>query len=567
MILALFGSAFTVASCWGAGSLAAPREQSGALRFVVGAAVLSLAVFLLAAMHLANVWAFAVLGAVALAGAFWLVRNSRPRVSSSASWTLWILAPFFAWYLIYALAPEASPDGSGYHLGLVRRYFEHGQLLRITTSMYASLTQGLEMLFLMAYSFGRNAVDGGSAAAVVHLAFLAALAKLLTDFDPRVGWAAAAIVVASPVVAIDAASAYNDVALACVLFALFVLLEREDANPWLVGLLAGFAFGIKYTGIVALPYALARCRKPAVLAGALLTIAPWMVKNWVFVANPVAPFFNRVFPNDFMRASTEDRYRAAMRDLGGGIGWDTPLEVTVRGGKLQGILGPAFLLTPVALLAVRQPEGRRLLLAGTIFALPWFVNLGTRFLIPAVPFFALALVSALGSLTNSRVVLAGLAAVQMVAAAPAAVDRYAAPYVWHMAEVPWRAALRLEPPDAYLRKRLGETYQIARMIDATVPAGCRVYTAWPLPDAYTGREILLDYTAALNNRLSDALATGRPESAAEFRNAGVTWLLLHREEKAAAEFAAHSEAWGAQLVAESGAGRLYRMEGKCFGSD
>ena len=539
--------------------MVARREPSQALRFVIGAAVVSLAVLALATVHLANLWSFAVVGTAALAAA-WILRDAvtvpRPTL------LLALFAPFFIWYLVYALAPEASPDGSGYHLGLVRRYFEHDGLVRITTSMYADFSQGVEMLFLMAYAFGKE-----PAAAVVHLSFLAVLATLLIGFDRKSGWAAALLVVASPVVAIDAASAYNDVALACVLFALFVLLERGEVNPWVIGLLAGFAFGIKYTGIVALPYALVRCRKPAVLAGALLTMAPWMGKNWVFVGNPVAPFFNRVFPNEFMRASTEDQYRKAMRNYNGAsIGLDTPLEVTVRGGVLQGIAGPAFLLLPVALFAWREPAVRRLLAAGVVFGLPWFANLGTRFLIPSLAFFALAIAVALGSLRPGRLLLSTLAGVQMIAAAPAAIDRYAAPYVWHIAEFPWKAALGIEAQDVYLRRRLGETYDLARLIDRTVPVGCRVYTAWPLPEAYTGREILLDYTAALNNRLSEALATGNPEAAAEFRNAGVTWLLLHKDEKAGILFADHASDWGAKLAAASGAGRLYTMEGKCFGS-
>ncbi len=561
--MALFGSVFTMASCWGAGCVVARRESSVAIRFVLGAAVMSLAVFVLAMVHLTNTWTLSALGIAALVlGCKLRIHPNSAATKRPPLWMIAIFVPFFIWYLIYALAPEASPDGSGYHLGLVRRYFEHDGLVRITTSMYASLTQSVEMLFLMAYTFGR-----GPAAAVVHLAFLGALAASLIGFDKRSGWAAAMLLVASPVVAIDAASAYNDVALASVVFALFVLLEREDANPWLIGLLAGFAFGIKYTGIVALPYALFRCRKPAVLAGALLTMAPWMAKNWVFVENPVAPFFNRIFPNDFMRVSTEDKYREAMRHYNGGsIGFDTPLEVTVRGGILQGIAGPAFLLLPVAFLAWRDPAIRRLLAAGVVFGLPWFANLGTRFLIPSLAFFALAIAASLVTFRHGRILMAGVAAVQMLAAAPTAIDRYAAAYVWHIPDVPWRAALGIEAEDSYLRKKLGATYDLARLIERTVPVGCRVYTAWPLPEAFTGREILLDYTAALNNRLAEALASGMPAAAAEFRNAGVTWLLLHKDEKAGIQFANHASEWGVNLAAESGAGRLYKIEGKCFGS-
>ena len=66
------------------------------------------------------------------------------------------------------------------------------------------------------------------------------------------------------------------------------------------------------------------------------------------------------------------------------------LELTVRGAKLQGLLGPIFLITPLGFLAWRRRWGKPLLLAGLFCALPWMANAGTRFLIPALVFWSLA---------------------------------------------------------------------------------------------------------------------------------------------------------------------------------
>src|SRR4029079_17019384 len=71
--------------------------------------------------------------------------------------------------------------------------------------------------------------------------------------------------------------------------------------------------------------------------------------------------------------------------------WTLPLEVAYRGGRTGGIIGPVFLFVPVALLALKYRAGRRLLVAGLIVLATYLVNVGTRFLIPALPFFSLAM--------------------------------------------------------------------------------------------------------------------------------------------------------------------------------
>src|SRR5436305_1469064 len=89
------------------------------------------------------------------------------------------------------------------------------------------------------------------AAAVSLLAFLCALALLLVSYGRRFGYPhggifAAILVFASPIVGLNAVSAYNDVALATCIFAVFYLIqvEREETAPntlLVIGLLSGFA--------------------------------------------------------------------------------------------------------------------------------------------------------------------------------------------------------------------------------------------------------------------------------------------------------------------------------------
>ena len=134
-------------------------------------------------------------------------------------------APYAVLYFFNALAPEISPDGSTYHLGLVARYLREHGFHRLTNDLHASFSQAVEMLFLFAFAFGRH-----SAAALVHFAFLVVLATLVLLYARRfdrmpAGVCAALFVFASPMFGVDGSSAYIDVAVACIIFGLFYLLE------------------------------------------------------------------------------------------------------------------------------------------------------------------------------------------------------------------------------------------------------------------------------------------------------------------------------------------------------
>src|SRR5207253_6251588 len=127
-----------------------------------------------------------------------------------------------------------------------------------------------------------------------------------------------------------------------------------------------------------------------VLALSVLFILPWTLKNWLWIGNPITPFGNRLFPNPYVHISFEEDYRRYQRDYGITSIKQFARELTV-GHLLIGVLGPLFLLAPLSLLSLRTQQGRRLLCAGAVFALPYLANIGTRFLIPALPLFSLAM--------------------------------------------------------------------------------------------------------------------------------------------------------------------------------
>ena len=265
----VFGAVFTAAVAWSIGRflfarlrIALRRMEHELLAAVTGAAVLSLLVFLLCAVNLARIPVFWAVGLTAVGLNWKFGIQTAGHHTDDRSFPLprlwkWLYALPFAFYaLLYlsnSLAPENSPDGQAYHLGLVYRYFRLHGFERLTTNMYSNLSQGMEMLFLFAFSFGRHA-----AAATLHCCFLFALPLIIFCYGRRIGRpyagaCAGMLVYLSPIVGIDGVSAYNDVTLAAACFATFYLVEiwRSEKKPALlvpIGLVAGFCFAIKYTG-------------------------------------------------------------------------------------------------------------------------------------------------------------------------------------------------------------------------------------------------------------------------------------------------------------------------------
>lgn len=303
-----------------------------------------------------------------------------------------VFLPFLALYLFRVTSPETQTDALTYHLTLLKEGFPS------RTGFYEVLPQAMEALFAVAGSI--------TSARLIHLSLLVASLPLIIltgrklDLDENISWAAALIYFVTPIVGVTATSALTDAAL--VFFVLATALLFLDDHPLYSGLTAGFCYAIKVSGLVVAAALLAgfllqRRWRPAVmaLAGAAVSILPWTTRAFLLTGNPIAPLGNRIFPNPFFHLSSENDLGQYLRTYGDVHWWQIPWELCVRGEVLQGLIGPLFLLSPVALLALHKRSGRWLWIAGALAALPWLFNIGTRFLMPALPFLALAILDSL----------------------------------------------------------------------------------------------------------------------------------------------------------------------------
>src|ERR1039457_957437 len=539
----LFGAAFTVAVSVALGALlvarlrlALYRWEAALFEFVAGAGCLSFVTAILCTLHLARKGVFQWGGLAIILLAVRQVRRTPRRKSLPAVPLTWmalfflVFGAFFIYYFFTALAPEVSPDGSGYHLGNVVRMWRNHGFVWDYHSMYSYLSQGTEMLFLVAFAFGRH-----SAAALVHFTYFCTLPLLMVCWGrrfgaPKAGLFAAILIFASPVIAKDGVSAYNDLAVATLIYTVFYLLQvwDESKSPKiliLIGLLSGAAYGAKYTAFLTLPFAIGwvcwtlwgrqSCMPPGftrrsatlhsllyLTLPALLMISPWVLRNWFWVGNPFAPFFNSWFPNPYYHAGMERIYAEGLRHyMGIKHYWEIPLQLTLRGGFVDGMFGPVFLLAPIGLLALRFKTGRRLLLAALVFALPAYLNVGARFLIPSAPFLALAMGVGLAEVPAALPVLALF---HVLACWPPILSTYCDPWNWRIASFPIRAALRLDPSTPYLINHIGDL-ALQVPIELAVPRGERIFSFAGRPEAYIDRDIIVSYESTLGNLAQDTL--------------------------------------------------------------
>jgi hypothetical protein len=534
VVAILFGAAFTAAVSAALGRLLLARlkvplyrEEAALFGFLAGTALVSLATFFLCLAGIAY-WSVFLAGGAAVIFRATITRaasireRSAPlppsKVQAKAIY-ISVLALLFFIYFVNALAPEVSPDGSGYHLGSVARMFRRHGFVWDYHSMYSYLSQGLEMLFLVAYSFGRH-----SSAALVHFTFLMILAGLIICYGRRLrfsaaGLFAAVLVITSPVVGKAGSSAYNDLGEAALLFAVFYLLQIWDENREsnlliLIGLLSGFSYAVKYPAVLSLLFGIGFVfsraargeRRRALLllcSTAVIGILPWMLRDWIWVGNPFAPFGNRWFPNPYIHPGMEAMYLSDLRHYFGiAHWWEVPQELLWHGRATGGFLGPLFALAPISLLALRRKAGRHLLLAGAVFAVPAYFNTGARFLIPSLPFVALALGLVLSNVPR---VLTALAVLAAIASWPAIMSRYAEKTAWRVTGIPVAAAFRIQPEAKYLNDHLKD-YPLKAAIDTLTPRQARIFSLDSVAEAYLDRTFVIGYESALGNFATAVLA-------------------------------------------------------------
>lgn len=398
-----------LAACFGYGWLwlrllkVADRSDPLHVPYALGLGMGTLA-YLTLAVGLLGFLTRPVLGALTLVGWALLGLSLRSRIrtpkppgqADRLALVLWGFVALLAGVtLISALrVPDGMDwDGLSYHLAAPKLYLRAGRIFFIPYDSHTQFPFTLEMLFTFGLAFG-----GPSAAKLFHWAagWLAAVAvgrwtmRLSAGGRPVPAWAGAAAALAfgsMPLVLWEIGTSYVDLGTALFQFlALAALLDAvsfhegrpvlDPRRAILAGVFTGFALGTKYTALMQFGLlGLGLCgllvrtapedRKKTWIAATSFVLAgiavasPWYVKNWIWVHNPVYPFFYRFFPNSYSwNAEAEKGYAAEQTFFGLGTGPQAMLNVfwnlalhgrafyvkepkTLMGDKL-GSLGPLW---------------------------------------------------------------------------------------------------------------------------------------------------------------------------------------------------------------------------------
>ncbi|MBU0703269.1 MAG: glycosyltransferase family 39 protein [Chloroflexi bacterium] len=526
-------------------------------------------------LGLAGGWSRPLVYGLALAGALLLARDGlalarqlgkwRPSLAVGR-WGRRYLALTLALTVLLALAPPTSWDGLFYHLTGPALYVAQGGITPLEVNIpHLAFPSLMEMLFGLGLL-----LRGDVTAKLLHLAYGLLLAALVYRLSHRwqgrkaAGWSLL-LLAAMPMVAVLAAWAYNDLALAFYqLAALYGLLAwQETRRPgWLLagGLLSGLALGLKYTAfplpLVGLVYLLWQRRETRffgknLVSYALLTglvAAPWYLRNWAFTGNPIYPFL--------LDGQNWDGFRSNWyAHAGTGIGWH-PLPILALPATMtlglrdvnyyDGRMGPLFLaLAPVlvwlAARAWRQgerpPRRRTLVLLGgfaAVHGLVWTLGaiqsralFQSRLFLPGfvalMPLLAETLAQ-LPVLNHRKFSLSAF--VQMLMGVALALN-----LVNQALDVlrfnPFGYLVGYESREAYLERTLGDHYRAVGRLAEIVPEDGRVLFLWEPRSYYSPRPAQPD---AILDNWSHLVYLYDEEAlvAAQLRAEGFTHVLLYR---------------------------------------
>jgi len=413
--------------------------------------------------------------------------------------------------LVRGLAPVTDYDGLAYHLVVPRDYLRAGRVLPRPGEAHGNFPLTVDMLYIPAILFGLE-----NAARLIHLGFgmllslgVYALAERLLG-SRREGWLALFALGTTPVIGTVGGYAHTDLGWALFEFlAAYALLcwGAEGERRWLVlaGIFAGLGLGSKYLGIPALgalgvavvvqsgllaraeeiretrffPKNLVSYVLDGLLFGlaALAVAAPWYLKNWLWLGNPVYPLWF------------------------GGLGWDAyeSAKLQFMGtsyGPRRGMLGflllpwdlfrhsigyfgplpfafptPLSLLLPLYLLVRRRPAINLILLIALLRFGTWAVSArNARYLMDIYPLLSVAVAYLLAELAHRRgirVLVQGTVFVLLVA-------NLAWQALLLVQEDPLPVVLGLESREDYLAEHNHPPYRLIRFINR-LPSGSRVF--------------------------------------------------------------------------------------------
>ncbi len=550
------------------------ESQKTLIGATLGLGLLALGTLALGALGLFKPWA-----ASALLAALWLAGYGelRPALESLApDRSLLESRPLAAAAIALPLAlalwaclmPPHQYDSLVYHMALPQDYLLSGRLHAPEGLLFAHFPQNGEMLFTLALLAGSDVL----AQMYIWLAFALSIAWLFSlgrrEAPMSAVLLACFLTATHAALLLTASTTYVEPLVMLWVTAGALSFERWRQLPGARGWLAlsavfiGLALGTKYyAGLGAVALGLRLCWRAArsedrraalgdlALFTGLVTVvfAPWLVKNWLLVKNPVFPFLYKHFANTGTgwNGDAAAGYFRILTEYGHAEGWLLSLlklpvlllrnPLRFGGGMdVLGDLGWTLLLgaIPLGVWAGRDNGFRRGLLAFCgLWALGWFSSgVVLRFLTVLIPLLALTGAAGLVKL-HERLGAAGRALLVGAVGAMTAVNLFLVLYVHAVFGTP-SVLLGLEAREEFLARRLDYYPCAAAVRDLPGPSG-RILVVGEQRGYYIGREHLPSSVHAPNLwvRLAEEAASPA-DLAARLARSGFSHVLFVPKESA-----------------------------------
>lgn len=244
-----------------------------------------------------------------------------------------ILALLIVSTIILSWVPPVSRDALTHHLAVPKLYVEHGGIYEIPAIIFSYYPMNLDLLYVIPLYFGNDIVPK-----FIHFMFALLTAWLIYAYlVKRLGalWAffGAIFFLSLPIIVKLSITAYVDLGLVffstAALIGLIKWIENRFQVKFLIlsAICCGLALGTKYNGLIALfiltvfiPFVfisdakkkikvsdsgdkspLIKIQLKAVGLGAififiaLLVFSPWMIRNYIWRANPIYPLYDQIF--------------------------------------------------------------------------------------------------------------------------------------------------------------------------------------------------------------------------------------------------------------------------------
>jgi hypothetical protein len=312
--------------------------------------------------------------------------------------------------LLSTMTPPFEYDELEYHLGAPAEYLKAGRIIALPHNFFSDLPQLIEMLYLLALK-----TSSAVAAKLLHWSFgvlsaVATYAVAVRLWNRRTAVTAAVLFYSVPFVQDLSQTARSDLAatfFATLAFGALLVWTEENGKVesgkawlWLSAIAAGCAMATKWTTV---PVVLFPALLFVVLVGrsfrlftvycllSALFLAPWLVKNFFLMGNPVYPLFNHLFHSPYW--SPEQAAVLARFETHGLTRWTEVGSLIWQISFTETGAVPLLLMTaPLILLGLGASKSARR--AGWMFVAAYagwflFTHRPWRFLFPVFPLAAM----------------------------------------------------------------------------------------------------------------------------------------------------------------------------------